>query len=68
MPLVSVAVPVPYLDALTYSVPGRGPLPVVGARVRVPVGKRLLVGCVVGQDAAIANGTEARDVAASSRR
>ncbi len=64
MPLVSVAVPVPYLDALTYNVPGRGPLPVIGARVRVPVGKRLLVGCVVGQDAAIANGTEARDVAA----
>ncbi len=64
MPLVSVAVPVPYLDALTYNVPGRGPLPVIGARVRVPVGKRLLVGCVVGQNAVLANGTEARDVAA----
>ena len=48
MPLVSVAVPVPYLDALTYNVAGSSPLPVVGARVRVPVGKRLLVGCVVG--------------------
>ena len=32
--------------------------------MRVPVGTRTLVGCVVGHDAAIADGTEARDVAA----
>jgi primosomal protein N' (replication factor Y) len=65
VPLVSVAVPVPFLDALTYNVPQHYPrLPVIGARVRVPVGKRLVVGCVVGQDATIDAGTEPRDVAA----
>ena len=44
---VSVAVPVPFLDLLTYSVPDGLPLPAVGARVRVPVGSRVLTGCVV---------------------
>ncbi len=44
---VSVAVPVPFLGLLTYSVPDGSPLPAVGARVRVPVGSRVLTGCVV---------------------
>jgi len=44
---VSVAVPVPFLDLLTYSVPDGLPLPPVGGRVRVPVGPRVLTGCVV---------------------
>ena len=63
MRLVSVAVPVPYLDALTYSVPDAIPnLPVIGARVRVPVGKRALVGCVIGHDATLDAGTAPRDL------
>ena len=42
MRLISVAVPVPYLDALTYNVPDHiTALPPVGARVRVPVGSRV---------------------------
>ena len=45
--LVQVAVPVPQLDALTYSVPDVFPDPEPGARVLVPVGKRLLTGVVV---------------------
>ncbi len=46
--LLQVAVPVPSLDRLTYYVPESRPCPVVGARVRVSVGSRVLVGCVVG--------------------
>jgi primosomal protein N' (replication factor Y) len=45
--LISVAVPVPFLDLLTYNVPGDHPLPAAGARVRVPVGARTLTGCVI---------------------
>lgn len=64
MRLISVAVPVPYLDSLTYTVPDQYPeLPPIGARVRVPVGARTVVGCVVGHDAAIQAGTETRDIA-----
>ncbi len=37
-------------------------LPPVGARVRVPVGSRTLTGCVVEHDAAIGEGTEAKDI------
>ena len=44
---VSVAVPVPFLDLLTYRVPDGITIPAVGARVRVPVGPRVLTGCVV---------------------
>ena len=51
MRYVSVAVPVPFLDRLTYSVPAHLDRPPVGARVRVPVGSRTLTGCVVGYDA-----------------
>jgi primosomal protein N' (replication factor Y) len=47
MRLVRVAVPVPALDSLTYSLPDGLPTPVVGARVVVPLGTRVLTGCVV---------------------
>ena len=47
MRVVAVAVPVPQLEALTYSVPDHLPMPAVGARVRVPLGSRALTGCVV---------------------
>jgi primosomal protein N' (replication factor Y) (superfamily II helicase) len=48
---ISVAVPVPFLDRLTYRVPDHLELPPVGARVRVPVGSRTLTGCLVEQSA-----------------
>ena len=46
--LVHVAVPVPLLPALSYRVPADQATPVRGARVRVPLGQRLVVGCVIG--------------------
>ena len=45
--LVAVAVPVPFLSALTYSVPAGMPLPHPGVRVRVPLGSRVVTGCVL---------------------
>jgi primosomal protein N' len=45
--LASVAVPVPFLDILTYRVPDGVPLPARGARVVVPLGKRSVTGIVV---------------------
>ena len=62
MRLISVAVPVPFLDLLTYRVPDTMALPPVGARVRVPVGSRTLTGCVVAHDATIAEGTDAKEI------
>ena len=47
MRLVRVAVPVPALDSLTYSLPDELETPAVGARVLVPLGSRVLTGCVV---------------------
>ena len=47
MRTVSVAVPVPFLDALTYHVPDHLDTPPVGARVVVPVGTRAVTGCVI---------------------
>ena len=65
MRLVSVAVPIPYLDPLTYHVPDRFPaLPPIGARVRVPIGSRTVIGCIVAHQASLEAGTEPRDVAA----
>ena len=49
MRVVSIAVPVPFLDLLTYNVPGHLELPSIGARVRVRVGSRTVTGCVVEQ-------------------
>ena len=45
--LVPVAVPVPFLPPLTYRVPAGVERPVAGARVRVPLGRRTIIGCVV---------------------
>ena len=45
--LISVAVPVPQLDLLTYRVPDGMTRPVVGARVVVPLGPRTVTGIVV---------------------
>ena len=45
--LVSVTVPVPFLDHLTYRVPEELKVPVAGARVLVPLGTRTVTGCVV---------------------
>ena len=47
---VSVAVPVPFLNLLTYRVPDGVPDPVRGARVVVPLGKRVVTGIVIGPD------------------
>jgi primosomal protein N' (replication factor Y) len=49
--LVSVAVPVPALDLLTYRVPDGMPLPAAGVRVVVPLGNRTLTGVVIGEAA-----------------
>ena len=46
--LVSVAVPVPFLAALTYGVPDAVAVPAPGVRVRVPLGGRQVTGCVLG--------------------
>jgi primosomal protein N' (replication factor Y) len=48
-----VAVPVPTLDLLTYSVPANLEAPPVGARVVVPVGTRTVTGIVVDRVEAI---------------
>ena len=45
--LISVAVPVPNLDLLTYAVPDGVAVPCVGARVIVPLGTRSVTGIVV---------------------
>ena len=45
--VVSVAIPVPALDLLSYDVPEALPLPEIGARVLVPLGTRMVTGCVV---------------------
>jgi primosomal protein N' (replication factor Y) len=47
--LIRVAVPVPQLGLLTYRVPEGLPRPVVGARVLVPLGSRIVTGIVVDQ-------------------
>ncbi|HEY7502306.1 MAG TPA: primosomal protein N' [Vicinamibacterales bacterium] len=45
-----MAVPVPALESLTYSLPDDVPDPPVGARVLVPLGNRVLTGCVVQEN------------------
>jgi primosomal protein N' (replication factor Y) len=51
--LISVAVPVPALNLLTYRVPADLPPPPVGARVVVPLGSRVVTGIVVETGVAI---------------
>ncbi len=48
--MVSVAVPVPFLPPLTYRVPEGMAPPLAGARVRVPLGRRTVIGCAVPDD------------------
>lgn len=62
--LVSVAVPVPALDLLTYRIPETHPTPVPGARVVVPLGRRTLTGVVTGEAAPPQGTFELRDVLA----
>ena len=45
--VVAVGVPVPGLGLLSYRVPPGMVLPPKGARVRVPIGGRVVTGCVV---------------------
>jgi primosomal protein N' (replication factor Y) len=45
--VIAVAVPVPFLDLLTYNVPPGIPTPPIGARVRVPIATRVVTGVVV---------------------
>ena len=54
--VVAVAVPVPALPALSYRVPDGMQVPPVGGRVRVPLGRRVVTGCVVGDGADDADG------------
>ena len=51
MRFVSVAVPVPAIDALTYAVPDGLPAPAPGVRVLVPLGTRIMTGVVLAADA-----------------
>ena len=59
---VAVAVPVPFLDLLTYRVPDGVDPPVRGARVLVPLGTRQVAGCVVTVDVDVPSGVETRDL------
>ena len=54
--VVTVAVPVPALPALSYRVPDGMAVPPVGGRVRVPLGPRVLTGCVLDAPDAEAGG------------
>lgn len=61
MRLVSVAVPVPFLDILTYQVPDGMARPPRGARVVVPLGKRVVTGIVVNPAAVLEDGQTAAE-------
>lgn len=60
--LVSVAVPVPALDVLTYRVPDAMEMPAPGARVVVPLGRRSLTGVALGSAEALGPDIELREV------
>ena len=74
MRLVDVAVPIPQLDRLTYSIPDEFPDPLPGARVLVPLGKRTLTGVVVAdshfavRDSRLARPDEEQGMANSEQR
>ena len=53
--IVSVVVPVPSLGRLDYEVPPALPVPETGTRVLVPLGARVVTGCVVGRPPAPAS-------------
>ena len=54
--VVTVGVPVPALPVLSYRVPDGMAAPPVGGRVRVPLGQRVVTGCVVGEGDGDASG------------
>ena len=54
--VVTVAVPVPALPGLSYRVPDGMATPPVGGRVRVPLGPRVVTGCVLDAPDADAGG------------
>jgi primosomal protein N' (replication factor Y) len=60
--LVAVGVPVPGLGRLTYRVPEGVPLPPKGARVAVPLGGRVVTGCVIDAHARPPESGALRDV------
>ena len=60
--VVAVAVPVPGLELLRYRVPPDLPVPCKGARVVVPVGRQVLMGCVVDPAAAPPPAAALRDI------
>jgi primosomal protein N' (replication factor Y) len=62
--VIAVAVPVPGLGLLSYRVPAGCARPDKGARVRVPLGRRAVVGYVVAPEADPPAGTELRDLEA----
>ena len=68
MRVVRVAVPVPALDALTYRVPEELSLPVVGARVLVPLGKRIVTGLVIDLERAAAESSQTRTRSSEPRQ
>ncbi len=59
---ISVAVPVPALDLLTYRVPDGVAPPSIGARVVVPLGPRAVTGIVVASDVALGPGVVEQSV------
>lgn len=59
---VAVGVPVPGLGRLTYHVPPGTTSPRRGARVRVPLGTRVVIGCVIDEAPPIADTTAIKDL------
>ena len=64
---ISIAVPVPTLDLLTYRVPDGVPSPSIGARVIVPLGSRAVTGIVVACDIALPDGMAEQGVKSVTR-
>jgi primosomal protein N' (replication factor Y) len=60
--IISVGVPVPGLGLLSYRVPSRLGEAFKGARVSVPLGHRVVTGCVVDPCASAPDNAEIRDV------
>ncbi len=58
--LLSVAIPIPFVECLTYRVPETFSMPVIGARVLVPLGSRIVTGCVVNTE--VENSHELKDL------
>ena len=61
MPLLHVAVPVPFLPLLTYDAPEHTVAP-RGARVLVPLGARQMTGCIVTTDVDAPSSVEVKPI------